>query len=164
LRSACRNEASPKKISLDRHSSLTDFTQRRRYPNANHLTILADGGGSSGSACRAWKFGLQHRLCDRHQLTVAVAHYPPGASKWNPIEHRLFSELSKNWAGRPLESLETILNYVRTTTTKTGLHVRAHLVRRAYRKGIKITKDQMRKLQIIKDAALPKWNYTIAPS
>lgn len=87
----------------------------RRYPNANRLTILADGGGSNGSACRAWKFGLQHRLCDRHGLPVAVAHYPPGASKSNPIEHRLFSELSKNWAGRPLESLETILNYARTT-------------------------------------------------
>lgn len=137
---------------------------RRRYPNTNRLTILADGGGSNGSACRAWKFGLQHRLCDRHQLTVAVAHYPPGASKWNPIEHRLFSELSKNWAGRPLESLETILNYARTTTTRTGLRVRAHLVRRPYRKGVKITKDQMRKLQITKDATLPKWNYTIAPS
>ena len=71
---------------------------RRRYPKAKRLTILADGGGSNGSTCRAWKFGLHHRLCDRHGLTVTVAHYPPGASKWNPIEHRLFSELSKNWA------------------------------------------------------------------
>ncbi len=137
---------------------------RRRYPKAKRLTILADGGGSNGSTCRAWKFGLHHRLCDRHGLTVTVAHYPPGASKWNPIEHRLFSELSKNWAGRPLDSLDTILNYARTTATSTGLRVRAHLVRKAYRKGIKITNAQMRNLEITKDATLPKWNYTIAPS
>ena len=95
--------------------------------------------------------GLQHRLCDRHKLSVTVAHYPPGASKWNPIEHRLFSELSKNWAGRPLDSLETILKYARTTTTSAGLHVRAHLVRRCYEKGIKVTDAQMRELAITKD-------------
>ena len=95
---------------------------------------------------------------------MTVTHYPPGASKWNPIEHRLFSELSKNWAGRPLDSLDTILNYARTTTTRTGLCVRAHLVRRAYPKGVTITEAQMRKLEITKDTTLPKWNYTIAPS
>ncbi len=136
----------------------------KRYPNGKRLTILADGGGSNGSACRAWKFGLHHQLCERHGLTVTVAHYPPGTSKWNPIEHRLFSELSKNWAGRPLDSLETILKYVRTTATTTGLRVRAHLVRRRYEKGIKITDAQMHQLAITKDDALPKWNYTIAPA
>ena len=137
---------------------------QQRYPGADCLAILADGGGSNGSRCRAWKMGLQRRLCDRHGLSVTVAHYPPGASKWNPIEHRLFSELSKNWAGRPLDSLETILKYARKTTTNTGLHVRAHLVRRRYEKGIKVTDAQMRELAITKDEALPMWNYTIGPS
>ncbi len=136
----------------------------KRYPNVKRLTILADGGGSNGSSSRAWKFGLQHQLCERHGLTVTVAHYPPGTSKWNPIEHRLFSELSKNWAGHPLDSLETILNYARTTATATGLRVRAHLVRRRYQKGVKVTDLQMRQLAIIKDDALPKWNYTIGPT
>ena len=136
----------------------------KRYPNVERLTILADGGGSNGSTCRAWKFGLQHQLCKRHGLTVTVAHYPPGTSKWNPIEHRLFSELSKNWAGRPLDSLETILKYARTTATATGLRVRAHLVRKRYHKGVRITDLQMRQLAITKDDALPKWNYTIGPA
>ena len=137
---------------------------QHRYPDADRLTILADGGGSNGSRCRAWKFGLQQRLCNRHGLTVTVAHYPTGASKWNPIEHRFFSELSKNWAGRPLDSHETILKYARTTKTSTGLRVRANLVKKRYEKGIKITDVQIRELAITKDNVLPKWNYTIAPS
>ena len=98
---------------------------RNHYPQAQSLQILADGGGSSNSStARAWKFNLQHRLCNRHGLRVTVAHYPPATSKWNPIEHRLFCEISKNWAGRPLDSYETILNYLRTTRTSTGLRVR----------------------------------------
>jgi len=137
---------------------------RKRYSNAKCLAILADGGGSNASASRAWKFGLQHQLCDRHGLSVTVAHFPTGASKWNPIEHRFFSELSKNWAGRPLDCLETILHYARTTTTTTGLRVKAHLVRRRYKKGVKITDDQMRDLSIRKDDTLPRWNYTIEPA
>ena len=135
-----------------------------RYPDADRLAILADGGGSNGPICRAWKLGIQRRLCNRHGLTVTVAHYPPGASKWNPIEHRFFSELSKNWAGRPLDSHETILNYARTTKTSTGLRVRAHLVRKRYEKGLKVTDAQMQELAISKDGDLPKWNYTIKPS
>jgi len=137
---------------------------RMRYPDADRLAILADGGGSNGSNCRAWKNGLQRRLCNLHGLTVTVAHYPTGASKWNPIEHRLFSELSKNWAGRPLDSHETILKYARTTTTRTGLRVRARLVQRRYEKGIKITDAEMQALAIKKDDALPKWNYVIRPN
>ena len=137
---------------------------RLRYPDADTLTILADGGGSNGSNCRAWKSGLQRRLCNRHGLTVTVAHYPPGTSKWNPIEHRLFSELSKNWAGRPLDSLETILKYARTTTTRTGLRVRARLINRCYKKGIKITDAEMKALVIKRDGTLPKWNYEIRPN
>jgi hypothetical protein len=137
---------------------------RHRYPGAKRLAILADGGGSNGSRCRAWKLLLQQRLCDRHDLTVTVAHYPPGTSKWNPIEHRLFSEISKNWAGRPLDSYETVLNYIRATKTTTGLEVRARLVAQDYETGMKITDAQMKTLPMIKDESLPKWNYTLIPS
>ena len=106
---------------------------------------------------------LQHRLCNRHGLRVTVAHYPPATSKWNPIEHRLFCVVSKNWAGRPLDSYETILKYLRTTRTATGLRVRAHLVRKTYKTGVKVTDAQMRELRITPNSFLPKWNYTIEP-
>ena len=115
----------------------------KHYPEAKALQILADGGGSNSSTARAWKYNLQHRLCNRHGLRVTVAHYPPATSKWNPIEHRLFCEVSKNWAGRPLDSYETILKYLRTTRTATGLRVRAHLARKTYKTGIKVTDAQM---------------------
>jgi len=137
---------------------------QHRYAGATHLAILADGGGSNGSTRRAWKYGLQHCLCNRHGLTVTVAHYPPGASKWNPIEHRLFSEISKNWAGRPLDGHDVVLNYIRTTQTSTGLKVQAHLIETAYEKGIQITDAQMRELVITKHDSLPKWNYTLRPA
>jgi hypothetical protein len=137
---------------------------RHHYPRGRHLVILADGGGSNAANSRAFKFGLQHRLCNLHGLTVEVLHYPPGTSKWNPIEHRFFSELSKNWAARPLDSYETILKYARTTRTATGLRVRAHLVKRPYKKGIKVPDDQIRELAITRNDKLPKWNYSISPS
>ena len=136
----------------------------RRYPKARHLAILADGGGSNGLTCRAWKHGLQTRLCERHGLAVTVAHYPSGASKWNPIEHRLFSEISKNWAGHPLDGYPTLLNHIRTTTTATGLSVRARLVRTHYPKGRVITDAKMRELNLVIDPTLPKWNYTLRPA
>ena len=136
---------------------------RHRFPDADQLTILADGGGSNGPRCRAWRYGIQCELADRHGLTVTAAHYPPGASKWNPIEHRLFSEISKNWAAKPLDSLETILNYLRTTTTSTGLRVRAHLVRRKYLKGVRISDAEMETLAIKEHELLPAWNYTLSP-
>jgi len=136
---------------------------RRRYPQADHLYILADGGGSNGPRCRAWKQGIQQKLCDAHQITVTVSHYPPGTSKWNPIEHRLFSEISKNWAGRPLDSYETVLNYCRTTNTSTGLRVTAHLVTKQYEAGVKISDSQMRALCTRPHATLPQWNYTLVP-
>ena len=106
---------------------------------------------------------MQHRLCNRHGLRVTVAHYPPATSKWNPIEHRLFCEVTKNWAARPLDSYETILKYLRTTRTATGLRVRAHLVRKTYKTGVKVTDAQMRELRITPDSSMPKWNYTIEP-
>ena len=134
------------------------------YPAARDLAILADAGGSNGYRCRGWKHGLQTRICNRHDIAITIAHYPSGTSKWNPVEHRLFSEISKNWAGRPLDSYETILKYIRTTTTSSGLRVRAHLIRRRYPKGVKITDERMQALSVTKDQTLPKWNYTIRPS
>jgi hypothetical protein len=134
-----------------------------RYRQADRIGILADSGGSNAPTCRAWKYALHRQLAERHGLTVIVAHYPSSASKWNPIEHRLFSEISKNWAGRPLDSYDTIINYLRTTATTTGLQVRAHLVRTSYEKGVKISDAQMHELPLTKDASLPKWNYTLRP-
>ena len=137
---------------------------KRRYPNAQELVILADAGGSNGPRCRMWKYELYKRLCNHYGLTVTVSHYPSGASKWNPVEHRLHSEISKNWAGQPLESLETILNYINTTTTSTGLKVQASLVKKKYEKGVKISNAKFYKIPIMYDNALPRWNYSLMPS
>lgn len=137
---------------------------RKRYPQSNRLCILADSGGSNGPTSRAWKTGIQEQLCDRHGLSVSVSHYPSGTSKWNPIEHRLFSEISKNWAGRPLDSYETILRYLRTTSTTTGLHVNARLIRKKYPRGVKVSNRQMENLSVTKHESLPKWNYTLIPT
>jgi hypothetical protein len=136
---------------------------RLEYPEANTLVILADSGGSNGCAPRAWKVNLQEKLCNQHGLTVTVSHYPSGASKWNPIEHRLFSEISKHWAGQPLESYATILNYIRRTRTTTGLTARAYLVRKKYQRGVKISNGQMCLLSLRRNKTLPKWNYTLSP-
>ena len=135
---------------------------RHRYPLATELAVLADAGGANGPTNRAFKHGLYQRFAQPHGLAVTVAHYPPGASKWNPIEHRLFSEVSKHWAGRPLDSYDSILHYIRATSTKTGLRVQAHLVDRFYQKGVKISDAQMRSLPIKHHPFLPRWNYTIA--
>ena len=139
------------------------YQGKRRYGNAKELLILADCGGSNGYRCRAWKCHLQ-QFSNRHGLTITVRHYPPGASKWNPIEHRLFSEISKNWAGCPLDSFETIRNYISTTTTKTGLAVKAYIDQRQYAKGTRITDQEMRRLNMQTQDPLPKWNYSIAPA
>ena len=137
---------------------------RGRYPDADHLVLLADGGGSNGPRCRLWKWALQQRLCDRHRLTVTVHHYPPGTSKWNPIEHRLFSQISRNWAGVPLTSYETILKYARTTRTTTGLSCRSRLVDRIYPKGVKVSDEEMAMLNLARHDILPDWNYTLQPT
>ena len=136
---------------------------RQRYPHANELMILADSGGSNRCRPRAWKHFPQHTLVNAFNLTVTVAHYPAGASKWNPIEHRLFSEVSKNWAGVPLETVETMLKYLSTTTTRTGLTVKATLVKSVYKRGIKISTHEMDQLNIKSHEAIPQWNYTIQP-
>lgn len=136
---------------------------RQGYPQATRLLILADGGGSNGARVRAWKFALQEKVVDRFALEVVVCHYPPGASKWNPIEHRLFSEISKHWAGQPLDSYATILRLIRETKTQTGLRVRSQLVRKNYATGQKISKAQMEELSLVRHQVLPQWNYTLYP-
>lgn len=137
---------------------------RHRYPDAMHLLILADGGGSNGPRCHAWKYDLQTNFCDRFQIAATGCHYPPGTSKWNPIEHRLFSEISKNGAGEPLDSYETILTFIRTTKTETGLVVRATLLKGDYPTGAKISAAHMGKVSLLPHKVLPQWNYTLLPT
>jgi transposase len=133
------------------------------YPNADQLLILADGGGGNGSRAKAWKQNLQEKLCKRFGLTVTVCHYPPGCSKWNPVEHRLFSQISINWAGRPLRTLGIMLGYIRGTTTTTGLTVKAYLDEGIYRKGQKVAREEFERLMLKSHSVCPSWNYTISP-
>jgi hypothetical protein len=133
------------------------------YGGAKELLILADSGGANSWRCRAWKCELQQKLCNAHGLSVTVCHYPPGASKWNPIEHRLFSQISKNWQGVPLETYEVALNYIATTKTKAGLTVSATLNSKVYEKGKEVTDEEMGLLNIQEHKTLPGWSYTIKP-
>jgi len=135
----------------------------QRFPQAEALLILADAGGSNGCRPRSFKQHLQEQLSDRYGLTVTVCHYPTGCSKWNPIEHRLFSQISLNWAGKPLRSLDTMLNYIRGTATRTGLTVRAALLEGTYEKGQKVSDAQMQQLDIEHQSVCSSWNYTIRP-
>jgi hypothetical protein len=136
---------------------------RHVYPEATNLLILADGGGSNGCRCRAWKQRLQTGLCDRHGLTVTVCHYPNRCSKYNPIERRLFSHISMNWAGKPLSSLEVMLGYIRGTTTEKGLSVQASLLEGDYPQGEKVSRNQMDRVALQPHQVCPDWNYTIKP-
>lgn len=136
---------------------------RRCYGQARRLLILADAGGSNSCRSRAWKAQLQEQLCDACGLEVTVCHYPTGCSQWNPIEHRLFSHISINWAGVPLRTFETMLNYIAGTVTKAGLKVYALLKRGGNEIGESISDEQMRALDLEADAVCPKWNYTLRP-
>ena len=136
---------------------------QRMYRQAKGLFILADSGGGNSARSRGWPYHLQQKLVNPHRLTVTVSHYLPGASKWNPIEHRVFCQISKNWAGQPLKSFQTALNYIRTTTTLTGLKVRARLLRKKYEKGERISAQEMKHLALTRHKTLPKWNYTLRP-
>lgn len=133
------------------------------FPQADELLILADGGGSNGYRSRVWKQQLQEQLSDRLGLTVTVCHYPTGCSKWNPIEHRLFSHISMNWAGKPLRSCETLLAYVRGTQTATGLDVQAFLHDQVYQHGQSVSDAAMKALNLEPHTVCPEWNYTIRP-
>jgi hypothetical protein len=136
----------------------------KRYPVADEILILADSGGSNGYRSHMWKAKLHESLCNKFGMKVTVCHYPPGASKWNPIEHRLFSEISKNWQGTPLKSFETVLKYIRTTKTKTGLKVRAQLVKKKYKKGMTISKENFKKINLKPFKFMPNWNYSLFPT
>ena len=136
---------------------------RKRYPKAKELYILTDSGGSNSSRSRVWKYNLQEKFCDKYGLSITVSHYPPGASKWNPIEHRLFSEISKNWKGEPLETYEKMLKLIRTTKTSTGLKVKSNYVRKHYKTGEKVSDIQMEALSIKSHNVCSTWNYTINP-
>jgi hypothetical protein len=133
------------------------------FPANSPMLILADAGGSNSCRSRVWKHQLQQQLSDQFGLTVTVCHYPTGCSKWNPVEHRLFSYISINWAGKPLRSFDTMLAYIRGTTTTTGLTVKASLLEGAYETGQGVPDTEMDKLNVERHTVCPNWNYTIRP-
>jgi Rhodopirellula transposase DDE domain len=136
---------------------------KARYPHATTLTITADSGGSNSPRTRLWRVELQ-RLADATGLQICVCHFPPGTSKWNKIEHRMFSFVSLNWRGKPLESLEVIINLIAGTTTNMGLKIYAQLDDRVYEKGVEVTDDQLAAVNIARHTFHGDWNYTIIPS
>ena len=136
---------------------------KKAYPDATELLITADGGGSNGTRCRLWKVDLQ-RLADRTGLTIGVSHFPPGTSKWNKIEHRLFCHITENWRGRPLVDHETVVQLIGSVRTSSGLTVRAQLDTRSYQTGISIADAQMEQLNLVPECFHGDWNYTIKPN
>ena len=134
----------------------------QRHPDMTELTITADCGGSNGARVRLWKVELQ-KLADETGLTLHVHHYPPGTSKWNKIEHRLFCHITQNWRARPLTDRIAVVELIGATTTKAGLKVECALDTRTYEKGIKVSDAEMEALDITGDAFHPEWNYTIKP-
>ena len=136
---------------------------KHRHPEAKRLMISADGGGSNGYRVRLWKVELQ-ALADEIKLPITVCHLPPGTSKWNKIEHRLFSFITMNWRGKPLRSYRTIVQLIAATTTDAGLKVRAELDERKYPKGLKVSDAQLAAINISRHSFHGDWNYTISPS
>jgi hypothetical protein len=135
---------------------------RGRYAGAVRLLIEADCGGANGNRCWLWKAGLQ-ALADEFNLTITVTHLPPGASKWNPIEHRMFCRISANWAGQPLVDYETILKFIRTTKSESGFCCQACLDTATYETGVKITSEDKARINLRPHRVFPEWNYTIRP-
>lgn len=133
------------------------------YATAKGILINADGGGSNGSRVRLWKIALQE-LADEIGIPITVCHYPPGTSKWNPIEHKMFSHISINWRSKPLRTFDDVVQYIRATTTKTGLTIDADIDTNTYEKGIKISNQELRAVNIKKHDFHGEWNYTISPS
>jgi len=136
---------------------------KKHYPKAKKLLITADCGGSNGSRNRGWKYYLQ-KFSNESRLSITILHFPPGTSKWNKIEHRLFSFISINWRGKPLISYEVVINFIKSTKTTTGLKVYARLDKNTYEKGKKFSEKEMKKLHIKNDLLFPQWNYTITPT
>ena len=135
---------------------------RLAYPQAERLLITADGGGSNSSRSRLWKYELQN-LADGLGLSMSVCHFPPGTSKWNKIEHRMFCHITENWRGRPLVSREVVVNLIGATTTRGGLAVQSELDEGRYPTGKKVTDEQMARLSIERDAFHGEWNYSLSP-
>ena len=136
---------------------------RRHYPHADELLILCDAGGSNSCRARLWKQQLQEKLADRWGLWVTVCHYPRGASKWDPVEHRLFSRISINWAGQPLRTVDTLLACIRGTTTDSGVAVCAALLGGTYEHGVQVTQAEVQTWRLRRHGVCPDWNYTIKP-
>jgi len=135
---------------------------RRVYPDAQELLITADGGGSNGYRVRAWKVALQ-RLANDTGLGISVCHFPPGTSKWNKIEHRMFCHITQNWRGRPLVTLDTVVSLIGNTTTRTGLRIKAKLDTNVYQKGVKVTDQELAQVRIKPSSFHGEWNYKISP-
>jgi len=167
----CRNvgsiyvgqSADTPRFAVDNIAAWCAEEMRWAYPQAGALLIEADGGGSNSARSRVWKALLQEQVADRFGLPVTVCHYPPGCSKWNLVEHRLFSEVSKTWAGCPLRSFELMLQYLCETTTETGLRVQAYHVTTVYEIGERVSDEVIGALNLEAHGTCPAWNYTIRP-
>jgi hypothetical protein len=131
-------------------------------PHADRLLVTVDAGGSNGYRCRLWKVALQ-QLADTLGLRITVCHFPPGTSKWNKIEHRMFCHITKNWRGQPLRSRAVVVNLIGNTKTKAGLHIEAELDSNAYEIGVEVTDEELAAVQIEQDEFHGEWNYTISP-
>jgi Rhodopirellula transposase DDE domain len=164
LSTACRTacQSAPIRSSPTRLPPVAPSSRSILALFSRSVPILADGGGSDGHRPRLWKARLQERIADRYGLHVTVCHYPTGASKWNPVEHRLFGPVSINWAGQPLRSLETMLGWIRGTEVG-GAWVTASLDTAEYPTGVKVTNEEMRRLDPERHEVCPAWNYTISP-
>jgi len=157
------NSADTPEFAVDAIASWWRKEGIKAYPQADQLLILADSGGSNSCRFRAWKQNLQETMSDRQGVAVNVCHYPTGCSKWNPIEHRMFSFISGNWSGKPLRSFEIMLSCVRGTSTNTGLQVEAFMLEGDYKKGKSVTDEEMEQLNIQPHAVCPTWNYSFKP-
>jgi hypothetical protein len=157
------NSADTPEFAVDAIALWWESEGRRLYPQADRLLILCDAGGSNGCRPRAWKQHLQEQLSERFGLQVTVCHYPTGCSKYNPIEYRLFSPISLNWAGKPLRTFESVLALVRGTTTRTGLAVNAVLNQKVYLTGQSVSNAVMKTLGVQFHKTCPRWNYTLLP-
>ena len=143
--------------------SIALWLNQFQYSNFKKMLILCDSGGSNSYRFNGWKYYLYHKICKVYGIEVDVCHYPTGASKWNPIEHKLFCHISQNWAGVPLRTYETVINYINTTTTSKGLSVKAIKHDKKYETGQTFSKEQMASINIDRYEVLPKWNYKIYP-
>ena len=162
---AIRNNYSTEKTAYHLREK-ANYHNREKTPyrlQTERLLITADGGGSNSSRAKLWKFELQ-KLATELQIDISVCHYPPGTSKWNKIEHRMFSYISQNWRGRPLISHEVIINLIGSTKTKNGFSIKCTLDVNKYEKGIKVSDEQMEEINIIRDDFCGNWNYTIKHS